>query len=116
MAVDTDGYGKIVNVMADYPEFAIFRRFQKLNILNLLYLQAELVQLEAELQHLAAEDASAVSRQDYAHDWWTLAHGDGAEGSTLQWQKALEVREKLKEYSTTSKMKPHCSTTALIHF
>jgi hypothetical protein len=43
------GYTKLASVMGKNPELAIFRRFSALNAKNLLYLQAEHVNLEARL-------------------------------------------------------------------
>jgi hypothetical protein len=40
-----NGYTKLAIQMGQYSEMAIFRRFGALNAQNLLYLQAELVQL-----------------------------------------------------------------------
>jgi hypothetical protein len=49
-AMAMEGYPKLSRLMAFYPEVAIFRRFGALNAENLLYLQAELQDLEIALQ------------------------------------------------------------------
>lgn len=94
-----EGYAKIAHLMGEHPEFAIFRRFRALNMQNLLYLQAEIIHLEAELRRLAREDMKHGGRQDHPHDWWSLSQGQ-EEGDAKQWEKVLEIREKLEEYST----------------
>jgi hypothetical protein len=45
-----EGYAKVAHLMGTHGEFGIFRRFQTLNMQNLLYLQAEITHLEAELR------------------------------------------------------------------
>jgi hypothetical protein len=44
------GYEKLAGFMAKHAEVATFQRFDFLNTLNILYLQAELVHLEGELR------------------------------------------------------------------
>jgi len=95
-----NGYPRIARLMGNDTEFSIFRRFAVLNAQNLLYLQAELVHPEAELQTIAEADnrADKQSRQDFASSWWALSHPEVAEDGE-QWAKVLEIRAKLKEYS-----------------
>ncbi|KAK8132172.1 hypothetical protein PG999_000345 [Apiospora kogelbergensis] len=103
----TEGYTKISNLMGCQDTCAIYRRFRRLNSLNLLYLQAELTHLEEELEILAKRDAADPERQFHARDWWSLAHNndEGDEGydeeAAEQWEKVLEVREKLEQYNDT---------------
>ena len=49
-------YTALASMMADHAEAAIFRRFDTLNIKNLLYMQAELVDLEDQLHDIESED------------------------------------------------------------
>ena len=54
-----DGYYTLAcffNLPANVP---ILRHFGNLNILNLLYIQAELVRLESKLYNIASEDANS---------------------------------------------------------
>ena len=95
-----DGYPRLGRLMSASPALAIFRRFGTLNAQNLLYLQAEINELERELQEIAIEDRSSADAetQCYSREWWKLA---GAKGrNSLQWKKCLEIRTKLAEYST----------------
>ena len=50
------GYHKLASLMGPNPDVAIFRRFGALNMLNLMSLQVELVDLEAQLSDIARED------------------------------------------------------------
>jgi hypothetical protein len=48
--IETEGYPKLARLMANFPDYAIFRRFGYLSILNLMRFQAELAQLEVDLE------------------------------------------------------------------
>ncbi|KAB2573310.1 hypothetical protein DBV05_g8034 [Lasiodiplodia theobromae] len=89
--------------MGDIPETAIFRRFGFLNAQNLLYMQAELVNLEDRLRRVQARDARASgSREWYAKNWFFLGHPEDQEdGDDEQWELVKEIRERLKEYNET---------------
>src|SRR2546430_9690958 len=94
-----EGYSKVAELMGHHNEFGILRRFRTLNMQNLLYLQAELTYLESELKELAEVDQAHTGRKFYSKDWRSLAHSEN-DGDDRQWQKVLEIRAKLKEYST----------------
>jgi len=94
------GYTRVAALMAKHPEFAILRGFKTLNYQNLLYLQAEITHLEAELQAQAEIDARHPERRLYKHDWWQLANNDDDDDDgRKQWLIAAKIREKLREYS-----------------
>jgi hypothetical protein len=95
-----EGYAKIASLMSQHGELAIFRRFSQLNLQSLLYLQAELTHLEADLKRFAERDHADPDRADYAKYWWFMAQSKDDEEKD-QWDKVLQIREKLKEYSTT---------------
>ncbi|EPE26349.1 hypothetical protein GLAREA_02261 [Glarea lozoyensis ATCC 20868] len=92
------GYPKVAHLMATQEEFAILRRFRVLNMQKLLYLQAEISHLEAELNQLATRDETHADRQYHAKDWWSLSHGEG-ENDSEQWLKFLELSKKLDFYN-----------------
>ncbi|KUJ08191.1 uncharacterized protein LY89DRAFT_677081 [Mollisia scopiformis] len=50
------GYERVGDLMTKHPEVATFKRFDFLNTLNILYLQAELVHLEQELRESMRDD------------------------------------------------------------
>ena len=54
-----EGYQKLSTFIASNSEYALFRKFANLQTQNLLYLQAELTHLEAQLAGIIQEDAKA---------------------------------------------------------
>jgi hypothetical protein len=100
---DIQGYRKLAEYMGENPNFAIFRRFGQLNALNLLYLQAELAEMEQLLSAQAAADraSSSACAQDRALWFKALSFEEKPHvGHCEQWRLMLRIREVLKEYST----------------
>ncbi|KAI3327644.1 hypothetical protein HD806DRAFT_329294 [Xylariaceae sp. AK1471] len=95
-----EGYARISQLMGQQDECAIYRRFRKLNAMNLLYLQAELTHLEQQLDTIALRDAANDERRFYSKDWWSLSHNEDEE-DIEQWEKVLEIRTKLEQYNDT---------------
>lgn len=96
------GYAKIGWRMAVHPELAIFRRFAALNAQSLLYMQAELLDLETKLRKQGEDDLQSENEKTrwYARDWRSLSRLDREEGENAeQWKMCLEIREKLQAYS-----------------
>jgi len=93
-----EGYAKVAELMSTHNEFAIFRRFQTLNMQNLLYLQAEITHLEADLSEISGRDARHANRENHAYDWWSLSSGVEKE-DLEQWNKVLALRQRLEKYS-----------------
>ncbi|RDL38895.1 uncharacterized protein BP5553_03235 [Venustampulla echinocandica] len=73
----SNGYEKLARLMSKHGEVAAFQRFDYLNNLNILYLQAELVHLEEELQESMKADLKAPGS----------GYGDGGDddSSTTKW-------------------------------
>ncbi|MCJ1235178.1 hypothetical protein MMC14_003145 [Varicellaria rhodocarpa] len=94
-------YGKLASLMGTYHEMALFRQFAALNAKSLLYMQSELVHLEAELSNIGLEDAYSGDGQKEAFrvSLFKLKRSSGTD-KDLQWRKVMEIREKLKEYNT----------------
>jgi hypothetical protein len=100
-----EGYAKLARLMGEFPEVALFRRFGALNAQNLLYMQAELTELEATLLEIEQKNAtSSISvRARYSRDWWSLQRAasedaeDGNDGA--QWKLVVKIRDKLQNYS-----------------
>jgi hypothetical protein len=95
-----NGYPRMAEVVSQYPGMAIFRRFARLNAQNLLYMQSEISQLGLELDLIALQDSQSNdpkrrSFHTYVHYLKTATGPD-----SLQWQKIMEMRGRLKEYST----------------
>ncbi|MCJ1364618.1 hypothetical protein MMC16_003731 [Acarospora aff. strigata] len=95
-----EGYAKFAAMMGQHPEMAVFRTFRALNMKNLLYLQAELVELERDLEVIAElDEASGIPQKaEYARSWVALNRSE-AEGDGYQLRKVLTIREKLKQYN-----------------
>ena len=58
------GYEKVAGLMTKHSEVATFQRFDFLNTLNILYLQAELVHLEKDLRESMKEDLESGDNID----------------------------------------------------
>lgn len=100
-----EGYPAFAEVMSTNDGLDMFRRFSTLNVLNLLYMQAEISDLEVELQDTALEDKEAKpntpsNRERRRYHLSAKALRDSVRGGDdLQWNKMLEIRKLLKEYS-----------------
>ena len=100
-----DGYDKLSVVMGTDAGMEIFRRFATLNAKTLLYLQAELIHLEAELNKIALEDSQSddQDRKEYQYNVLAMKESVGR-GDDLQWKQALKIRETLQQYSKALKI------------
>lgn len=94
------GYHAVARFLDVDTRVPIVRRFGVLNTQDLLYMQAELVQLERELECIAREDAESQDpeRTAYCHSTKALLQSLQG-GDDFQWRKMLEIREKLRQYS-----------------
>ena len=92
-----DGYPQVAEILRLDPSYWIFCRFATLNAKNLLYMQAELVRLEADLADL--EEESSKSANGASAQFRVSKLKDVASDPNVreQWEKALEVRDMLKE-------------------
>jgi hypothetical protein len=89
-------YPKLSQFMGTYPADAIFRRFDALNVENLLYLQAELSHLERELQTVRGEPVNGRPPLS-SQSWFDLSSEMGPEHPS--WTVLKDIRSKLHEYS-----------------
>lgn len=94
------GYPKLATIMGPYKGMALFKRFAALNARNLLYMQAELLELQRQLDMAASFDRE----EGYSYDVEALAliksdEEDEEQDDASQWQLFLKIRRKLKEYS-----------------
>lgn len=96
------GYSRLAVLMGKHHDFAIFRRFSVLNAKNLLYMQGELIHLEAELRMIAQENKNSkdLEKVDFERSITAMMGPHMSEDGHEQWAKILEIREKLKEYSS----------------
>ncbi|KAL8819252.1 MAG: hypothetical protein Q9223_002283 [Gallowayella weberi] len=119
-------YHMLACMIAKHGEAAIFRRFDVLNIKNLLYRKAELVHLEAELQRIEKEEKAStdLSKSAYPFSVYELQQA-ARSGNGTQWIKYQEIQSKLEAYSMSNQIQsssadlkfrdktPHCSNTTL---
>jgi hypothetical protein len=99
MSEKFNGYKKLASLMGQNPEVAIFRRFNTLNARNLLYLQAELVDLEKRLEEASKLDEESFNsdRQIYDRHWANLSESVSTpDGNSEQWTLALKIRGKVE--------------------
>jgi hypothetical protein len=108
-------YTSLAALMARYPEAMILRKYADLNAKNLLYYQAELANLEQELQEIEDEDrkSNTLPRYQFDRRWSILAQAQSTDVESqggradvancsrdgLQWQVFLKLRRVLFEYS-----------------
>jgi hypothetical protein len=99
-----DGYAEVSEFIAGDPdnETFVFRRFHKTSARNLLYLQAEILELERRQEEYDREQADMELAQA-GRRWETFARNakiPDREGEQLRMELAREIRVKIKEYRT----------------
>jgi hypothetical protein len=92
-----DGYPKLAHVIGRNPEYAIVRRFTTLDVKLLLYLQAELVQLEHELSN--SETLNHQEDESLQQSVTKLMKAEEGTSARNQWEKIQELLEKKERYS-----------------
>ncbi|KAH9908518.1 hypothetical protein F4778DRAFT_350218 [Xylariomycetidae sp. FL2044] len=101
------GYLSAASWLARDPdnETFIFRKFDRLAALNLLYMQSEILELEKRLsdQHLDVARGHDMDLKDAASTWETLTSQfrSGRPDAGERMKLILELREKLKTYHET---------------
>src|SRR2546429_531863 len=67
------GYPKLATLIGEFPDVAIFRRFGTLTMLNLMRLQAELIEIEEDLRlKQLQDDAAGQATEKYSTIFSTL--------------------------------------------
>lgn len=102
MSVIKTGYPGLSELMAHDSGMGMFKRFASPNMRNLLYMQAELLDLEDELENICLDDHNHATRGPYEFNATDLRRSATSSDSEerRQYEKILEIRGKLKEYST----------------
>lgn len=95
---EPQGYHRLADLMGQYSETAIFRRFGALNAITLLSLQAELIDLQVQFRDIWAEDdrSDDSDEQQFSTYFRRLRES----GDSIQYEMLQEIRAKLREYST----------------
>lgn len=87
-------------------ETSIYRKFDELGAQNLLYLQAELLVLEKQLNELDKEDVKTdeLDPKDAARTWEILTqrHTAGLEDAKVRIELIGKIRAKLREYRAST--------------
>lgn len=109
-------YEKIADFMGHDPSIGIVPRFGYLNSLNLLYFQAELVNLEKNLQYFPQQDKTSdhSCRKLYQFSW-PLLYGNctdpgSSDDNKQPWETMLRIREMLQKYSKANLALNVCMT------
>ena len=97
-----EGYPSFAQFIATDSDAAIYRKYGHLSARNLLYLQSELHELEAQLQQLDLEDAKDINNeaaQKVAREW---VHCNDPNNQAACRHKVLQekIRLKVREYRT----------------
>ncbi|KAL6400323.1 monocarboxylate permease [Ilyonectria robusta] len=101
------GYSAAASWLASDPddEALVFRKFNRLAALNLLYMQSEVLELEnrVDAMHLSTVDGHDMGLKDAARTWETLIRQcqPGSEfrlDAKERMDLLLELRKKLKDY------------------
>ena len=90
------GCPRLAKFIGRIPGYAIFKCFASLNARMLLYFQAEIVELEHDLDRL-----ERMNKADQRLHYVVRELRTAPEGSNRrkQWDKVVELREKLDQYS-----------------
>ncbi|KAL8677660.1 MAG: hypothetical protein Q9224_007171 [Gallowayella concinna] len=93
-------YTKLACMVATHEEAAIFRRFDILNVKSLLYMQAELVDLEDQLRDIEEQDKKSRDPEKalFPTSIQALKKSSFTKNNE-QWMKYKEVQEKIHAYS-----------------
>lgn len=93
-------YHKLACMIANHGEAAMFRRFDTLQVKVLLYMKAELVNLEAELRQMETDGKFSADPSKTAYPFSVYDLRDSAcSGNVTQWTKYQEIQGKLQAYS-----------------
>ena len=107
------GFAGVASFIANDKEHSssVYRRYEKLAARNLLYLQAELRELEVQLDEFDREDARGeVEEIELAMDWQALraqaeAKRDSSSKEARRKKVIYKLRAKIKEYRKSCSLK-----------
>ncbi|KAJ2997271.1 hypothetical protein NUW58_g701 [Xylaria curta] len=102
-SVEAGGYTRLAEYMGQQPQLAIFRRFGALASLNILYLQAQMAELEHHLQFVQKQDSQSNDdgRRAYSRSWYQLCESARLEQGTPgreQYELIMKLRELMPQY------------------
>ncbi|KAL4894553.1 hypothetical protein BDV59DRAFT_12675 [Aspergillus ambiguus] len=99
-----EGYDKLAALLSSDPGVQCFRRFTALNVKNLLYYQAQIANLNDELNDIIDDDKSLSSEYEEKKKYpFSVYHLEQSlkhhTSDSFQWEKFLELRELLAKYN-----------------
>ncbi len=105
-SLEVGGYSRLAEYMGQQPQLSIFRRFGTLTNANLLYLQAELTDLERQLEFVQKQDnqSNDDARRRYFRSWYQLSESAGLDvGSPEreQYELIMKLRKLMDQYRTS---------------
>jgi hypothetical protein len=92
------GYKALSDLLGRFPQLHCYRRFGSLSAKILLYRQAELSHLEAELRLIVEKDEDDQETGGSDQSWLKLNHVCATPGASYQREKVKEIQDKLREY------------------
>ncbi|KAI0206579.1 hypothetical protein F4808DRAFT_454500 [Astrocystis sublimbata] len=100
---EAGGYTRLAEYMGQHSQLAIFRRFGTLTNASLLYLQAEITELEHELKYVQAQDCQSDDdvRKEYERSWYRLSRSASLEEGSEereQYELIMKLRELIAQY------------------
>jgi hypothetical protein len=100
---ELQGYPKLAVLMGEFPEVAIFRRFGTLTMINLMSLQAELIQIEEQLRTKQLQDRNETYSTNFSTLNNTAISQPGAPNHPNQAYLLDLSRRKLSEYRLSTR-------------
>ena len=75
-----NGYPGLARLMGENvdQDFGIFRKFSKLNTRTLLYMQAEMLRLDQELDVLTDADEAEIATMTFTRNVWNMRNSDSS--------------------------------------
>jgi len=107
MAYQPNGYPRLAALMGKEKDVAIFRRFDDLNILSLLALQAEIIDLEKDFRRECRIDdmvGDGQQQQPSSPSRYSENFKLSRENNSAQYRKLKDLHDRLREYSSST---PH---------
>ncbi|KAJ3566914.1 hypothetical protein NPX13_g6961 [Xylaria arbuscula] len=106
VCIETFYRGKVAclpELMVTAPQLAIFRRFASLTNVNLLYLQAEIAELEVRLQEVQTKDSQLNRKPEERsfHSWFKLSESADLDPGSLErepYELIMKLRELMAQY------------------
>lgn len=94
------GYDELSTLLGTNPDLVVLRRFGPLAAQVLLHLQAELLELDDDLEYLKAAESNDPVQQDHAKSWAKANESIARGGRSFRKELIEDVEGKLLRYCT----------------